>query len=276
MGRIAVTGAHGKTGRAITAAASDVWDVTALARNEGQAETLSAAGYDVVVGDITDRATLDALFEGADAIYHICPNFHPGEPEIGALLADAAAGIERLIYHSVLHPQTEAMPHHWRKLRVEELLLQRRPGRVTFLRPAPYVQNLSPYLDVALASGELRMPYSVDSATAMVDLADVGRAAMAALADDFEAGSGWDLCGVGAITHREVAVRLSAVAGRTIEAVQVPAPDQAPPEVRMMFDYMDSYGLAASSGQLRSLIGEPTAIDVTLRQLVDSARAEAR
>jgi hypothetical protein len=24
-----------------------------------------------------------------------------------------------LVYHSVLHPQIEAMPHHWNKLRVE-------------------------------------------------------------------------------------------------------------------------------------------------------------
>ena len=179
---------------------------------------------------MADRATLAALFDDVDAIYHICPNFHPQEPEIGALLADAAGAVERLVYHSVLHPQTEAMPHHWRKLRVEELLLKQRAGNVTFLRPAPYVQNLAPYIETALTDGELRMPYSVDSATAMVDLADVGRAAMVALSDDFEPGSGWDLCGVGAITHRQVAERLSAIIGRTIEPVQVAAPAKHPPK----------------------------------------------
>lgn len=258
------------------AAVGETWRIRALARNDGQAESLRSLGHEVVVGDMTDRATLAALFENVDAIYHICPNFHPQEPEIGAALADSAGQVDRLVYHSVLHPQTEAMPHHWRKLRVEELLLKRRAGRVTFLRPAPYVQNLAPYIETALIDGELRMPYSVDSATAMVDLADVGRAAMVALGDGFEAGSGWDLCSIGAITHREVAERLSVIIGRTIEPVQVAAPAEAPPEVRKMFDYMDNHGLAASTGQLRSLIGEPTPIDLTLKQLVDTVAADNR
>jgi hypothetical protein len=37
----------------------------------------------------------------------------------------------RLVYHSVLHPQTEQMPHHWHKLRVEEMLLESRLPWIT-------------------------------------------------------------------------------------------------------------------------------------------------
>ena len=274
MGTLAVTGAHGKTGRAVIAATAPTWSIRALARNDAQAEALRACGHEVVVGDIGDRSTLAALVDGSDAVYHICPNFHPGEAEIGAVVADVAAGIDRLVYHSVLHPQTEAMPHHWRKLRVEELLLARRGGRVTFLRPAPYVQNLAPYVAVALAESELRLPYSVDATTAMVDLRDVGAAAVVALggADDgVEPGSGWDLCGVGAVSHTEIAARLSTIAGRAIRAVEVPPPAGTPPEVNRMFEYMGAHGLPASTGQLRALIGEPTSLDESLRHLVDAA-----
>ena len=272
MGTAAVTGAHGKTGRAVTAALAPTWDITALGRNHEQAAALRAAGHDVVVGDIADAETLRALFAGADAGYHICPNFHRGEVEIGQLVTAAARSVPRLVYHSVLHPQTEAMPHHWRKLRVEEHLLRERPGAVTFLRPAPYVQNLMPYLRTALSEGELRLPYSVDTTTAMVDLADVGLAAAAVLADDFEAGSGWDLCGIGAVSHREIAERFTRLTGRTITAVTVDPPSDVPGDVASMFEYMDRTGLPASTGQLRALIGAPTCFDTTLQQLVEEAR----
>ena len=268
MRRIAVTGSYGKTGQAVLKAAADHWGISALARNEAQADDLRAAGHDVVIGDMADRATLAALFDGADAVYHICPNFHPDELAIATTVADAAADVGQLVYHSVLHPQTEAMPHHWRKLRAEEMFLAQRPGNVTFLRPAPYVQNLLPYLRTALVDGQLRLPYSVDLKTAMVDLLDVGRAAVAVLTDGFEAGSGWDLCGVGAISHREVASMVEATSGRPIEAIEVAAPDDTHPEVAMMFQYMGGSGLPGSTGQLRALIGEPTPLEVTLQRLL--------
>ncbi len=272
MPTLALTGAHGKTGRAIIAKATETWEVRALARSDEQRRLLESGGCDVVIGDMTDRGCLETLFDGVDAIYHICPNFHPGEVEIGSLVADAAVRVERLVYHSVLHPQIEAMPHHWRKLRVEELLLKGRPEHVSFLRPAPYVQNLAAYIEAALSHGELRMPYAVDTKIAMVDLADVATAAMVVLADDFEAGSGWDLCGVGAVSHREIADRLGSLAGRKIEAVEHPSSDDVPAEVRVMFGYMHTHCLPGSSGQLRALIGTPTSLDESLQRLVEGAR----
>ncbi len=75
------------------------------------------------------------------------------------------------------------------------------------------------------------------------------------------------------MTHREIAERLSGLLGRAITAVEVPPPDGAPPEVIKMFDYMDAYGLPASTGQLRALIGEPTPIDITLGSLLDRSQA---
>lgn len=275
MRTVAVTGAYGKTGRAVAAALAPSWRVRALARTDAQRAELAEAGYDVVVGDMTDGATLAALVDGADAVYHICPNFHPDEVAIGSVLAESTAAVDRFVYHSVLHPQTEAMPHHWRKLRVEEVLLAGRGGRVTFLRPAPYVQNLAPYVETAVAEGELRIPYSVDTPTAMVDLADVGRAAAAVLADDFDHGSGWDLCGIGAVSHRTIATRLSDLGPRPIAAVEVPPAPGIPDELGLMFDYMGANGLPGSTGQLRALIGEPTPFEDSLRRLLTDAGSDA-
>ena len=187
MPTLAVTGAHGKTGQAVIGACREAWDIRALARDKRQAQNLEASGCDVVVGDMADASTLDKLLGDAHSAYHICPNFHGDEVQIGALVADHSRSLERLVYHSVLHPQTQKMPHHWRKLLVEEKLLEAGSVSTTFVRSAPYVQNLKPYIQEALSSGKLMLPYSVNARTAMVDLADVGRAAAVLLDNGMEA-----------------------------------------------------------------------------------------
>ena len=263
-----MTGAHGKIGQAVITACRGTWQIRALARNERQAESLHSSGCEVVIGDMANSTTLSELFKDADAVYHICPNFHPAEVEIGALVAAKADKVERLLYHSVLHPQTQKMPHHWRKLLVEEILLEARSPKTTFLRSAPYVQNLKPYIEKARGDGRLVLPYSVDARTAMVDLLDVGRAASVLLDSNLETGSGWDLCGVASISHREIATLLTRLTLNTVSPHEEQAPDGRPLEVQMMFSYMNKYGLEGSTQQLRALIGDPTPFESSLQGLL--------
>ena len=269
MPTLAVTGAHGKTGQAVIGACREAWDIRALARDKQQAQNLEAWGCEVVVGDMTSDLTLDKLFKDVHSGYHICPNFHAEEVEIGALVAKHSRVLERLVYHSVLHPQTQKMPHHWRKLLVEEKLLEAGSVNTTFVRSAPYIQNLRPYIQEALSVGNLMLPYSIDARTAMVDLADVGSAAAVLLSSEMEAGSGWDLCGVGSISHREIADLLTTLTGLAVTAHGKDVPEKTPDEIRMMFDYMDKYGLEGSTEQIRVLIGDPTPFAVTLQGLID-------
>ena len=71
-----------------------------------------------------DRAGLAAALDGARAAYHLAPNVHPDEVGIADRVADAAAaaGLPRLVFHSVLHPDDARMPHHLRKAEAEALL----------------------------------------------------------------------------------------------------------------------------------------------------------
>ncbi|HMI17839.1 MAG TPA: NmrA family NAD(P)-binding protein, partial [Bradyrhizobium sp.] len=92
--------------------------------------------HDIMAGEMDDPRAWSQAVAGTNAVYHICPNMSPHElPFARALVAAAVThGVRRLVYHSVLHPQIEAMPHHWTKLRVEEMLL--RSGLdVTILQP---------------------------------------------------------------------------------------------------------------------------------------------
>ena len=70
--------------------------------------------------------------------------------------------MEHFVYHSVLHPQTEKMNHHWQKMRVEEMIFESGLP-FTILQPAPYMQNLLAGWKSIVEDGVLRVPYSVDS-----------------------------------------------------------------------------------------------------------------
>ena len=77
-----------------------------------------------------------------------------------AMEAARTAGVKRFVYHSVLHPQTEEMPHHWQKLRVEEEIF--RGGLpFTILQPCAYMQNVVAYLDDIVMKGRYVVPYSI-------------------------------------------------------------------------------------------------------------------
>ncbi|MFQ5746975.1 MAG: NmrA family NAD(P)-binding protein, partial [Gemmatimonadota bacterium] len=169
---VLVTGAAGKTGRAVIRALAARGDrIRGLVRRPEQAAELEAQGEaETIAGDLLDPDALARACAGTRAVYHICPNLHPAEAEIGraAIEAARAAGVERFAFHSVLHPQIEAMPHHWRKLRVEEALIESGLP-FTILQPAAYMQNVLGRLAEIAETGRHRVPYPVETRLCLVD-----------------------------------------------------------------------------------------------------------
>jgi uncharacterized protein YbjT (DUF2867 family) len=151
------------------------------------------------------RAWSQAI-RGTSAVYHICPNVSPHElPFAKALVAAAAnSGVPRLVYHSVLHPQIEAMPHHWAKLRVEEMLFSSGLD-VTILQPAAYMQNSLAEWHRMVADGIYRVPYPVETKLSLVDLDDVAEAAALVLTGDGHSGATYELVGTLPMSQIEIA-----------------------------------------------------------------------
>lgn len=269
---VLVTGAAGKTGRAvIRALAAAGLPVRAFVRRPEQRPAVAEIGArEVVVGDLRSRETVAGAVEGAAAIYHICPNVHPDETAIGRRVVSAAVagGVTRLVYHSVLHPQVEAMPHHWAKLRVEELLFE--SGlETTILQPAPYMQNVLAHWRSVTEKAVYPVPYGLDSRVVMVDLADVAEVAAATLAGDGHTGATYELCGPDLLDARDIAETLSRTVGRSVRAVAVPVrrwaeearaaglDDDRIDTLSRMFRYYDRFGMAGSPQVLESLLGRP-------------------
>jgi NAD(P)H dehydrogenase (quinone) len=222
---ILVTGAAGKTGKAVIAAvAARGAQVRALVHRAAQTDEVTAQGAcEVAVGGFDDPAALARAASGVTAIYHICPNVSPHEIAYAkaVVAATKAAGVRRLVYHSVLHPQIEAMPHHWAKLRVEEMLLASGLD-VTFLQPTAYMQNILAGWRSIVADGVYRVPYPVETRISLVDLRDVAQAAALVLTEPGHSGATYALVGTAPLTQIEVADALSAALGRPVRAVAEP------------------------------------------------------
>ncbi len=269
---ILVTGAAGKTGRAVIQALSVKGRaVRALVHRPEQVRPVEEFGaQEVLVGDMRLPETLERAVRGAGAIYHICPNMSPDEVGIGqaAIAAARAAGLEHFVYHSVLHPQTEAMPHHWLKLRVEERLFESGLA-YTILQPAAYMQNVLAHWDRIVGQGVYPVPYAVETRLGMVDLEDVATAAATVLTEPGHAGATYELAGAEVLSQIEVARTLERHLGRRVHAEAVPIADwergarsagldnyQVETLIKM-FRYYERYGFWGNAHVLEWLLHRP-------------------
>lgn len=205
---ILVTGAGGKTGKAIIRAlVARATPVRAFVRSSAHEAALKAVGVrEIVTGEMGDSHALSEATRGTEAIYHICPNVSPHELPFAKALVDSAIrfGVPRFVYHSVLHPQIEAMPHHWNKLRVEEMLFSS-PLDVTILQPTAYMQNCLAEWDRMVGSGIYRVPYPVETRLSLVDLDDVAEAAATVLTSAGHSGATYELVGTPPLSQIEIA-----------------------------------------------------------------------
>ena len=221
MLRVAIPGGHGKTGQAVAAALHER-GATAVPLGRGDKVGTAAAG--------------------CDAAYLIAPNMHPDEPALIAGLLDElrAAGVGRVVYHSVASPYAPDMPHHLGKARAEDLV--RRSGlRWTILQPGAYLQNVD-------VTGPVRVPYDVDAVFGFADLADVAAAAATVLLEPGQTGATYELA-----SRTATVAELAAEAGVTAE--RIPGPSGLGEWLDAMFAYYDRHGLPVGTRTLQMLLG---------------------
>lgn len=221
---ILVTGAGGKTGQAIIEALAEKGrSVCAFAysiKHEAQLRKLGAG--EVLIGDMLDPEAFREAAQGIRALYHICPNVHPNEVEIGknAIEAAKASGVEHFVYHSVLHPQIEAMPHHWLKVLVEELLFASGLP-FTILQPTAYMQNILAQWEKIKESGVYSVPFWLNTRVSLVDLNDVAEAAAIVLTQPGHIAATYELCSADSPSQVEIADMLSEASGQQVQAKQI-------------------------------------------------------
>lgn len=278
---ILVTCPGGKTGRAVIAALATAGeDVRALVRRaEAAADAKAAGAAEAAVGDLADAVSVAKAAEGVTAIYYIAPNMNPEERAFGDnVIAAARQCGARLVFHSVLHPQLEALPHHWQRHFVEQAILESGVP-FTILQPGSYMQNMLPGWAAMVRSGVHRLAYDVDVPMSLVDLDDIAEAARRVLTGPgFENGV-FELAGP-PITLREKAAILTQVLGREIRAEKQPldaflkqaeahgAGDYARGCMAKMMPHYDAHGLVGNPKVLGWILGRaPTDFETFARRI---------
>jgi uncharacterized protein YbjT (DUF2867 family) len=192
---IAVLGGSGTIGRHVTAG---------LAARGLAHRTLGRPDV-----DLRDPATLRAAMEGAHQLFLLTPH-DPDQAQLEAHAVDAAvaAGVRRIVKISGGGPAvgpngpSSTAVAHWRS----EQRIEASGRRFAFLRPSFLMQNLAatpPRMGLLLAPMG-RGPI------AMIDAADVGAAAVAALVDADAPDRIWHLTGPGGVTFADVARAMGA------------------------------------------------------------------
>ncbi|MGH8182651.1 MAG: SDR family oxidoreductase [Rhodanobacteraceae bacterium] len=177
---ILVTGSTGTIGSLVVRGlvAQDA-SVHALTRNPGNASF--PAGVRAVKGDMTDIPSMRAALKGVDTLFLLNAVVADEVTQaIGTLSLAREAGIERIVYLSVLSSDTYTdVPHFTSKYAVERMIEQF-DLPVTVLRPSYFMQNDAMLRDSLVEHGRYSMPIG-DVGVAMVDARDIAEIAVASL-----------------------------------------------------------------------------------------------
>ena len=279
---ILVTCAGGKTGRAVIPAFAEAGlRVRAMvSRPESEAAIKGLGAAETDSGQLNDPDAVAAAMAGVDAVYYIAPNMTPYERAIGDIVIAAAeaAGVKRFVFHSTLHTQLEALPHHWARHFVEQALIESGLD-FTILQCGSYMQNMLPGWKKMTETGVHAMAYDIDAPMSLVDLDDIAAAATKVLTGDGYENGIFELCGP-AITLRGKAEILSRVLGKPVRAEKEPLDafldharaiglsDFTIDVMAKMFPYYDAHGLVGNPKILGWILGrEPTDFEAFARRI---------
>ncbi len=188
---ILVTGATGQQGGAVLRALlKRGFTVRALTRDtQGpKAKALAEKGVQVVAGDLSDRASLDAAMRGAHGAFSIqtVGKKEGDEQRQGIAVAEAAAAarVEHLVYSSVGGAERKTgIPHFDSKFEIEERIRALGVPH-TILRPVFFMENLStPRMARFIFLGMLHAAMGKQKTLQLIAVEDIGEIAAIAFAE---------------------------------------------------------------------------------------------
>ena len=272
---ILVTGATGTIGtRVVAQLVTRGADVRALVRDPAQAKL--PAGVATVRGDMLDVDAMRAALSGVTTLF-LLNAVVPDEFTQALVTLNLAreAGIERLVYFSVIHSDVYVNVPHFAGKHAVERMIERMDMPATILRPAYFINNDLSIKDVVLGHGVYPMPVG-DKGLAMADVRDIGEVAALALLRRERAADPLpldrlDVVGPDSLTGTGIAAIWSEVLGRPIAyagndtgafeaTMKQVAPAWMAYDMRMMADRFQSDGMAAAAGdveRLTRMLGRP-------------------
>ena len=287
---ILVTGATGTIGSLITQGLANAGaEVKALVRQPGKRSF--PAGVTEVVADLTNVPSMRAALSSVRTLF-LLNAVTPDEVTQALIALNLAreAGIERIVYLSVIHADKFTNVPHFTGKHTVERMIESLDIPATILRPAYFMQNEGMVQKAIQDYGVYPMPIGA-AGVAMIDARDIADIAVAELLRRDRAPAALDrvtleLVGPQALTGASVAKVWSSALGRDVvyggddvAAFEAQMAAYGPAwlayDMRLMMAGIQKFGMQAAKGtveQLQSILGRPLR---TYENFVREATAQA-
>jgi uncharacterized protein YbjT (DUF2867 family) len=219
---ILVTGASGTVGRPVLQEVVKTGNpVKAMYRS---AEDTRSAPADVptVIADFADKASLAKALQGVDAIYLVCsPIPQLVELESNVIEACKQADVGYVVLNSALgagdYPKSFPAWHRQVEDKLKASGLQ-----YAIFRPNSFMQNIAAYNAPSIRAQGAFYSAMGDAKLSLIDVRDIAAIVAKALTDPAAfAGKTIELNGPEAFSYSEIAAKISRVAGRTVQFVNI-------------------------------------------------------
>lgn len=219
---ILVTGASGTVGSEVLKQLREQGaEVRAAFHSAEKAARAQKQGIDSVVLDYADRASTAAALKGVDKVFLLGPTV-PNQSELENNVVEEAkkARVRHIVKLSVLDAAGEKYTFaKWH--RAVEKTIERSGLQYTFLRCNEFMQNtLTYYLGTIKSQGAFYLP-TKDAKNSVIDVRDIAAVAVKALTASGHENKVYELTGPEALSHEQIAQKLSAAVGKQIKYVDI-------------------------------------------------------
>jgi uncharacterized protein YbjT (DUF2867 family) len=285
---ILITGASGSVGKVVLQEAIRRQSkVRAMYRSKEEAAK-APAGCEPVLADYADKQSLRKALEGVTSVYVVCSPI-PQLVELESNMVEACkeSGGKHVVLSSAMGAGDcgKSFPSWHRKV---EDKLKSTGLSFTILRPNGFLQNIVAFNAASIRAQGAFYAAMGDARVSYLDVGDIAVVAVKALQGGAHAGKTYELNGPEAISNQELAKRISKVAGRAVNFVDIPEnaqrdamlglgmPDWQVTALLELQQYYKQGGGGKTDTLLKTLIeGDPITLDQYLTANAREFRAEA-
>jgi len=228
MSAIAITGATGQLGRLVIEKLKSKVPATEIVALVRTPEKASSLGVTARKADYNDPATFKEALKGAKTLLLISSNDlgKRAAQHRNVIEAAKAAGVERIVYTSLLHADTTAITVLAEEHLATEADVKASGVPFTILRNGWYTENYTASVPGAVAGGAF-LGSAGDGKISSAARADYAEAAATVLAGAGHAGKVYELAGDEAYTLSDLAAEISRQTGKEIPYKNLPEADYA-------------------------------------------------
>jgi len=220
---ILITGATGTVGRAVLEEVRKTGKPLKAMYRSAEDAKKAPAGVGAVIADFADKGSLNAALQGVDTVFLVCsPIPQLVELESNVIDASKANGVRHVVLNSAMGAgdYPKSFPGWHRKV---EDKLKASGLHYTILRPNGFMQNIVMYNAPSIRAQGAFFAAMGQAKTCVIDVRDVASVAAKALVPPAEhARRTYELNGPEALSNAEIAAKISRVAGRPVQYVDIP------------------------------------------------------